>query len=55
MKKLNPTPQKHTFTNQKNVLQYKINKKELKPGLGIRPGNETGLFSKGKLSNGGDK
>jgi len=45
--KLNLTQQKHTFTNQRNVLQHKINKK-LKPGLvasyDIWPGNGEGLF-----------
>ena len=39
MEKLNLTQQKHTFTNQKNVLQHK----KLKPGLvasyNIWPGN----------------
>ena len=47
-KKQNLTQQKHAFTNEKNVLQHKINTKKLKPGLvtsyDIRPGNGEGLF-----------
>jgi len=53
-KKLNLTQQKLTFTNQRNVLQHRINTKKLKPGLVafyvIRPGNGVGLFSKEKIS-----
>jgi len=46
---------------KRNVIQYKINTKKLKakPGLvafyDTRPGNEAGLFSKEKISKGGDK
>jgi len=44
---------------KRNVLQHKINRKKLKPGLvafyDIRPGNGAGLFSKEKVSQGGDK
>jgi len=43
---------------KRNVLQHKINTK-LKPGLvafyDIRPGNGVGLFSKEKISKGGNK
>jgi len=58
-KKLNLTQQKDTFTNQKKCIQNKINTKKLKPGLvafcDIQPGNAVGLFSKERLSKGGDK
>jgi len=58
-KKLNITQQKDTFTNQKKCIQNKINTKKLKPGLvafcDIQPGNAVGLFSKERLSKGGDK
>jgi len=41
-----------------NQLQHKINTKKLKLGLfafyDIRPGNGVGLFSKEKISKGGD-
>jgi len=56
--KLNLIQQKHAFTIR-NVLQHKINTKKLKPGLvafyDIWPGNGAGLFSKEKISKGGDK
>jgi len=59
VKKLNLTQQKHASPIKKNVLQHKINRKKLKPGLvafyDIRPGNGAGLFSKEKVSQGGDK
>jgi len=45
--------------HQSNVLQHKMNTKKLKPGLvsfyNIRPGNEASLFSKEKISKGGDQ
>jgi len=44
---------------KRNVLQHKINTKKLKPGLvafyDIRRVNKAGLFSKEKISKGGDK
>ena len=44
---------------KQNIRQHKINTKKLKPGLvafyNIRPGNGVGLFSKEKISKGGDK
>ena len=49
--KLNPTQQKHKFTNEKKctVLKHKINTKKLKQGLvafyNIWPRNTAGLFS----------
>jgi len=60
-KTLNLTQQKHAFTNQKQkkctTTQNKHNK--LKPGLvafyNIQSGNRAGLFSKEKISKGGDK
>jgi len=60
-KKLNLTQQKHAFTNQKKctTTEKKINTKKLKPGLvafyDIRRGNKAGLFSKEKISKGGDE
>jgi len=58
-KKLNLTQQNHALTKQKNVLQHKINTKKLKSGLvalyDILPGNGAGLFSKEKISKGGNK
>jgi len=49
IEKLNLTQQKHTFNNQKNVVQHKTDTKILKPGLvasyNIWPGNGEGLFS----------
>jgi len=59
-KKLNLTQQKDTYTNQKKctTTQNKPPKK-LKPGLvafyDIQPGNRVGLFSKEKISKGGDE
>jgi len=56
-KQPNLTQQKHAFTNQKKYTKNKH--KTLKPGLDafydIRPWNGAGLFSKEKLSQGGDK
>ena len=50
-KKLNPTQQKHTFTNQEKCTQ-RNKQKHLKPGLvnfyDIRPGKRSGLIFKGK-------
>jgi len=47
-RKQNRIQQKHTFTNQRSVLQHKINTKKLKPALvasyDIQPGNGDGLF-----------
>ena len=44
---------------RRNVLQHKMNTKQLTPGLvafyDIRPGNGAGLFSKEKISKGGDE
>jgi len=44
---------------RRNVLQHKMNTKKLTPGLvafyDIRPGNGAGLFSKEKISKGGDE
>jgi len=52
----------HASTNppiKTNVLQHKINTKKLNPGLvtfyDIQPGNGTGVFSKEKISKGGDQ
>jgi len=49
-KKLNLT---HTPI-KRNVLQHRKTQKT-KAFYDIRPGNEAGLFSKEKISNGGDK
>jgi len=50
-KKLNPTQQKHTFTNQEKCTQ-RNKQKHLKPGLvnfyDIRMGKRSGLIFKGK-------
>jgi len=58
-KKLNLTQQKHTFTNQKKCTTTQNKQLKLKPGLvafyNILPGNGAGLFSKEKISKGGDK
>jgi len=58
-KKLNPTQQKHAFANQEKCTTTQNEHKKLKPGLvafyDIRPGNGAGLFSKEKISKGGDK
>jgi len=60
-KKPNLTQRKHAFANQKkcNTIQNKHKKTQAKPGLvafyDTRPGNEAGLFSKEKISKGGDK
>jgi len=55
-KKLNLTQQKHAFTNQKKCT---TTQNKHKPGLvalyDIRPGNGAGLFSKEKISKGGDE
>jgi len=55
-KELNLTQQKHAFANQK---KRPTTTQKLKPGLvafyDIRPGNSVGLFSKEKISKGGDK
>jgi len=59
-KKLNLTQQKHAYTSQKKctTTQNKHTKK-LKPGFvafyNVRPRNGAGLFSKEKISKGGDK
>jgi len=48
MEKQNPTQQSTHSPSKTNVLQHKINTKNLKPGLvasyDIRPGNGEGLF-----------
>jgi len=50
----NLTQQKYAFTNEKKCsLQHKINTKVA--FYDIRPGNGAGLFSKEKISKGGDK
>jgi len=53
MEKLNLTPQKQAFTNQKKCTKTQNKHKKLKPGLvasyNIRPGNEAGLLSKEKI------
>jgi len=58
-KKLNLIQLKHTFTNQKKRITEQNTHKKLKPGLvafyDIGPGNRVGLFSKKKISKGGDK
>jgi len=58
MEKLNLTQQKHTFTNQKTITQNK-HKKLQKPRFiafyDIQPGNAPGLFSRDKISKGGDE
>jgi len=50
---------KHTFTDQKKCSTTLSKHKKLKPGLvafyNIRPENREGLFSKEKISKGGDK
>jgi len=55
-KKLNLTQQKHAFTNQKKCT---TTQNKHKPGLvalyDIRPRNGAGLFSKEKISKGGDE
>jgi len=54
--KLNLTQQKHALANQK---KYTITEKIPKPGLvafyDVWRGNAAGLFSKEKISNGGDE
>ena len=49
----------HAFTNQKKCTTTQNKHKKLKPGLlafyDIRPGNAAGLFSKEKISKGGDE
>jgi len=49
----------HSHPINRNVLQHKINTKKLKPGLvafhDIRPGNGAGIFSKEKITKGGDE
>jgi len=58
-KKLNLTQQKHAFTNQKKCTTTQNKLKKLKPGLvafyDIRRGKTAGIFSKKKISKGGDK
>ena len=58
-KKLNLTQQKNAFTNQKKCTTTQNKHINLKPGLvafyDIRPGNRERLFSKKKISKGGDK
>jgi len=53
------TTQARIHRSKRNVLQYKINTKKLKPGLvafyDLQPGNGAGLFSKEKISKKGDK
>jgi len=57
MEKLNPKQQKHAFASQKKCTTTQ-NKDKLLSGLvafyDIRPGNGAGLFSKEKISKGGD-
>jgi len=57
--KLNLTQQSTHSPIKRNTPQHKINTKKQKPGLvaiyDIRPGNAAGLFSKEKISKGGDK
>ena len=53
--KLSLTQQKHAFTNQKKCTQNKHKKPGLVAFYDIRPGNGVGLFSKEKISKGGDK
>jgi len=57
--KLNPTQQKHAFTNQKKCTTTQNKNRKLKPGLvafyDMRPGNGVGLCSKKKISKRGDK
>ena len=56
-KKLNLTQQKHAFIiNQKKYTTTQNIHKKLQSGLvDIRPGNRTGLFSKEKITKGGDQ
>jgi len=58
-KKLNLTQQKDTYTNQKKCTTTQNKPPKLKPGLvafyDIQPGNRVGLFSKEKISKGGDE
>ena len=59
MEKTKPNTTEARITQSKNIIQHKIDTKKLKPGLvafyDIRSGNGAGLFSKEKLSKGGDK
>jgi len=60
MEKTKPNTTKARIQQSKNVLQHKLNTKKLKPGLvalnhDIPPENAAGLFSKEKMSKGGDK
>jgi len=59
MEKINLTQQKHTFTNRKKCTTTQNKHKKLKPGLAafydIQPGKGVGLFSKEKISMGGDE
>jgi len=59
MEKLNRTQQKHTFTNRKKCKTTQNEHKKLKPRLvafyDIQPEIGTDLFSKEKISKGGDK
>ena len=58
-KRLNLTQQKHAFADQNKRTTTQTKREKLKPGLvafyDIRPGNGAGLFSKEKISKGGDK
>ena len=57
-KKLNLTQRKQAFTNQKKCTTTQNKQEKLKPGsvafYNIQPGNGAGLFSKEKISKGGD-
>jgi len=53
-KKLNLTQRKHAFADQKKS-KHKKSKASLVAFLNIRPGNGAHLFSKEKISKGGDE
>jgi len=59
MEKTKPNTIKALFTNKKKCTTTQNKHKKLEPGLvafyDIRPGNRAGLFSKEKISKGGDK
>ena len=59
MEKLNLTQQKHAFTNKKKCTTTQNKPQKLKTGLIASydnwPGNGAGLFSKERISKGGDK
>jgi len=55
MEKTKPNTTKAHIHQWKNVLQHKKLKPRLVAFYDIRPGNGAGLFSKEKISKGGDK